>query len=99
MSTHRYALGQDLFFGAVGRLEAGNGRGQLHQSGDGSAGTAHAPGFQGQREGEQESHGGRLEPLADPDGPRDRHGHQKIHVRQQMTRRTPCLRQDVPKRS
>jgi len=99
MSADRHALRQDFLFRAVRLREPGHKWGQLHQSGDGPAGAAHTPGFQGQREGEQKCHGGRLEPLADPDGPDNRHGHQKIHVRPEAPGRAPCLWQDVPQRN
>jgi len=53
---------------------------EIKQSPDGVTGPLDTPMFQQQGEGEQESNGGRLEPLADDEGSDDCRHHQEIHV-------------------
>ena len=77
---------------AIGSAETGRRGSQRHQRGDGPARPAHAPGLEGERDGEEEGDGRRLEPLADRD--RADHGdrHQQVHVRAEAPCREPCLR-------
>lgn len=81
-------------FRSVCAQETHHGRRKIDKSGNGTARSADAPAFEGEREGEQEGDRRCLEPFADDDGAGDGDRHQKVHVGPQAERRVPGLDDD-----
>ncbi len=89
-------LRRDHFGAALLAEDPRHRRRERHQGLDRPAGAGHAPGFEKQREGEEEGDRRGLQPGAKEDRTDDRHGHQQVHVRPEPPGGEQGLREDVP---
>jgi len=72
------------------------GRREPEQRTDGVPGTADAPCFEDEGQGEKKGDSRRFEPLADADGAQNGDGHQQVHVCTEATERSNGFGEDEP---